>query len=309
MFWYSQSQKKSVSWWQKIVVSVVTLSLNTLTTSPAIGETVMEKVTRTGILKVGTSEDALPFAYRDRNGNLVGFSIDIIELIKNRLQNELDRDIKLELVGLAPKERIPQLVDGEVDIVCDASSFTWERDREIDFSVSYSTTGTRLLTKTENNFWDAQSLAGKQIGALAKTTNEQAIRRIQPQAEIKIVKDRAEGYQALEQGKIDAFADDGILLESRLQTIPNPEDFQIVGYFSREGIACMVPENNSELLNNVNYTLVKFMQGLLAEKPEDVVIFERWFGAQGILPLTEDLKDLMIENMQLLIDFKDEIRE
>ena len=309
MFWYSQSQKKSVSWWQKIVVSVVTLSLNTLTTSPAIGETVMEKVTRTGILKVGTSEDALPFAYRDRNGNLVGFSIDMLELIKNRLQNELDRDIKLELVGLAPKERIPQLVDGEVDIVCDASSFTWERDREIDFSVSYSTTGTRLLTKTENNFWDAQSLAGKQIGALAKTTNEQAIRRIQPQAEIKIVKDRAEGYQALEQGKIDAFADDGILLESRLQTIPNPEDFQIVGYFSREGIACMVPENNSELLNNVNYTLVKFMQGLLAEKPEDVVIFERWFGAQGILPLTEDLKDLMIENMQLLIDFKDEIRE
>ena len=69
----------------------------------------------------------------------------------------------------------------------------------------------------------------------------------------------------------------------------------------------MVPENNSQLLNVVNYSLVDFMQGFLAEKPENVSIFDRWFGAQGVLPLTEDLKLLMIDNMQLLIDFKEEI--
>ena len=164
-----------------------------------------------------------------------------------------------------------------------------------------------MLTKSGNDFWDAESLVGKRIGALAKTTNERSIRRAQPSAEIIIFKDRAAGYQALEQGDIDAFASDGILLESWLQNTSNPEDFQIVGDYSREGIACMVAENNSQFLNTVNYTLVKFMQGFLDNKPENVAIFDRWFGAEGILPLTNDLRNIMIDNMLLLIDFKDQI--
>ena len=125
-------------------------------------------------------------------------------------EEEYDQDIDLELVALEPKERIPQLMSGEVDIVCDASSFTWERDRAIDFSFSYGSTGTRLLTKRGNKYWDPQSLVGVRIGALAQTTNEQAIRRFQPKAEIVLLKDRAEGFAALREGKIDAFASDEI---------------------------------------------------------------------------------------------------
>ena len=66
-------------------------------------------------------------------------------------------------------------------------------------------------------------------------------------------------------------------------------------------------KNNSQLLNVVNYTLVEFMQGVLNDKPEYVAIYERWFGPQGVLPMTQDLKNIMLDNMQLLIDFKDQI--
>ena len=69
----------------------------------------------------------------------------------------------------------------------------------------------------------------------------------------------------------------------------------------------MIPENNSQFLNVVNYTLIEFMQGFLNDKPEYVTIFEQWFGPQGVLPLTQDLRNIMIDNMQLLIDFKDQI--
>ena len=209
----------------------------TRVTAQTMAEKVVEKITRTGKLTAGTSKDALPFAYRDDQGELVGYSVDLLELITRQLEQEYNQEIELELVALQPKERIPQLIAGKVDIVCDASSFTWKRDRQIDFSFSYSSTGTRLLTTPENDFWEAESLKDKRIGALAKTTNERTIRRIQPQAEIILFKDRAAGYEALQQGEIDAFTSDGILLESWLQTIPNPEDFRIVGDFSREGIA------------------------------------------------------------------------
>ena len=294
-------------WAKSTAVCLLSLGLLTSAIPEAVGETVVEKIVRTGTLTAGTSKDAVPFAYRNDAGELVGYSIDILELITRQLEAEYNREIDLELVALQPRERIPQLIAGEVDIVCDASSFTWKRDRQIDFSFSYSSTGTRLLTEKGRDFWDAESLADRRIGALAKTTNEKTIRRIQPQADIVIVKDRAAGFNALRKGEIDAFASDGILLESWLQAEGDRDKWQIVGDFSREGIACMLPENNSQLMNTVNYSLIEFMQGLLDEQPKYVTIFDRWFGAQGVLPLTQDLNNIMLDNMQLLIDFKDRI--
>jgi polar amino acid transport system substrate-binding protein len=294
-------------WTKSGAICFLSLGLLTWATPHAVAETVVEKITRTGTLTAGTSKDALPFAYRNEQGQLVGYSVDILELVTRQLEEEYDQDIDLELVALEPKERIPQLMSGEVDIVCDASSFTWERDRAIDFSFSYGSTGTRLLTKRGNKYWDPQSLVGVRIGALAQTTNEQAIRRFQPKAEIVLLKDRAEGFAALREGKIDAFASDGILLESWLQKAPDRQIWQVVGDYSLEGIACMVAENNSQFLNTVNYTLVEFMQGLVDQKPKSVAIFDRWFGPQGALPLTKDLQEIMIDNIQLLIDFKERI--
>ena len=287
----------------------VTILGTVMTSQSAIAETVMEKVTRTGVLTAGTSKDAFPFAYADNEGKLVGYSVDILALIQQQIEKELGRKIKLRLVALEPNQRIPQLVSNDVDIVCDASSFTWERDKKIDFSVSYGTTGTSLLVKQNNYAAISQSLVGKRIGVLPETTNELAIKRAEPNAEIVYLGDRNEGYSALEQGIIDAFADDDILLQSWLQNISNAENFALAGDYSQEGIACMIPEDNSPFLNHVNFALVRFMQGLIAGKQASVILFDNWFGDRGQVPLTRDLRDLMLENMQLIIDFKEEIPE
>ena len=291
----------------------VLLSLTLL--GPVIGpqlasaETVLEKVARTGTLTAGTSQEALPFAFANDRGELQGYSVDMLKLIQAQLTKELGKKVELKLTALNPEDRIPKIIAGEVDIVCDASSYTWERDKQIDFSVSYGITGTRLLVKKDSGEWEPARLANKRIAAIATTTNELAIRRAQPQAQIVLVKDHAEGYEALKQGTVDAFAADDILLEGWLQTIDNPGDFQVVGYFSKEGIACMMPENNSPFVYQVNYSLVRFMQGYLQGKEPYVKIFERWFGSQAKVPLTQDLRALVLETMQLVIDFKEEIPE
>ena len=291
----------------KLWLSSLTLLGTLLTTQIAIAETVIEKVARTGVLTAGTSKDALPFAYANKEGQLVGYSVDMLTLIQEQLEKELGREIELKLVALEPKERIPQLVSNQVDIVCDASSFTWERDKKIDFSVSYGITGTRLLVKRDNYLTISQSLVGKRIGILPGTTNELAIQRAEPGVKLVSLRDRQQGYSALKQGTIDAFADDSILLESWVHTTNNSEKFFILGYYSQEGIACMIPENNSQFLNNINYALIRFMQNFLSGKQESVALFDRWFGSQGQVPLTRDLRDLMLETMQLIIDFKEEI--
>jgi len=68
------------------------------------------------------------------------------------------------------------------------------------------------------NLGSPESLIGKRIGVLSQTTNELALKRVQPQAKLVFLKDWAEGYAALQQGKIDAFASDSILLEGWLGT-------------------------------------------------------------------------------------------
>jgi polar amino acid transport system substrate-binding protein len=274
---------------------------------------VLEKVVNTGVLTVGTSKDAFPFAYKDKNGRLTGYSIDMSILIQKQVEKELKRPIKLDLIPLNPADRIPKLRSGAVDIVCDAASFTWERERDVDFTVSYSTTGTQLLTRRGQRgkrSWDAAALSGRRIGALPGTTNEQSIRRIQPKAQIVLVKDRAAGYQSLRENKIDAFADDGILLEAWLQRTANTQKFELVSnIFSQEGIACMVPENNSTFLDVANYALIRFMQGFLKGKQPYVQIFDRWFGSRSVMPVSNNLRELIIENMRLTIDAKQEVPE
>ena len=295
--------------YKNIAPVIFGLILSGLMPGIAKAETVMEKVARTGVLTAGTSKDALPFAYSDSQGKLTGYSVDMLTLIQQQLEKELGKKITLKLVAVTPAARIPKIINRQVDIVCDASSFTWERDKTVDFSISYGVTGTQILIKKETNLGSPESLINKRVGVLAGTTNEQAIKQIQPQSKIVYLKTRPEGFAALEQGKIDAFASDSILLEGWLQTAKNQDSFAIVPPrpYSREGIACMVPENNSKFLNSVNYSLVKFMQGFVNDNPKYVAIFDRWFGSQGAVYLNRDLRDLAVETMQLMIEFHEPI--
>lgn len=289
---------------KKIAVAALSLLLTAALPSVASAETVMQKVKRTGVLTAGTSKDAFPFAYKNKEGQLIGYSVDMLKLIQQQLEKELGKKIQLKLVTLNTDERIPNIVNKKVDIVCDASSFTWERNKSVDFSFSYGATGTNLLVKKTSNIDEPKSLIGKRIGVLPKTTNEQAIATAQPQAKLVYFKDREKAYAALQQGKIDGFASDGILLEAWLSTRPNLTNFKVVPDrpLSREGIACMVPENNSDFLDTVNYTFYGFMQGFVNNQSKYVTIFDRWFGPRGAIPLNRDLRELAVETMRIVID-------
>ncbi len=294
---------------KKIAIATLTLLLTAALPGVASAETVMQKVKRTGVLTAGTSKDAFPFAYKNKEGQLIGYSVDMLKLIQQQLEKELGKKIQLKLVALPPAGRIPNIVNRKVDIVCDASSFTWERNKNVDFSFSYGATGTNLLVKKTSNLGEPKSLIGKRIGVLAKTTNEQAIKQAQPQAKLVYLKDRWQGYTALQQGKIDAFADDGILLEAWLARKQNFNSYKVVPDrpLSREGIACMVPENNSDFLDTVNYTFYGFMQGFVNNESRYVTIFDRWFGERGAIPLNRDLRELTVETMRIVIDSHQDI--
>ena len=275
--------------------------------APVLAGSLLPEVGRSGVLVAGTSKDAFPFAYQDSSGQLVGYSVDMMDLVRKELERKTGRPIQLRLVALEPDQRIESLRSGAVNLICDASSFTWARDQKVDFSVSYGITGTQLLVPAGSGLSSPASIAGRRIGAMPGTTNAIAVRRQQPSATLVVMQDREEAYQALREGRIDAFADDGMLLYAWLQRQEDADQYRVSQHtYSREGIACMLPKNDSDFAGTVNLALIRHMKGFLDRNPQSQAIFDRWFGPQSETPVTQDIREVFVETMQLMVDFKED---
>lgn len=272
---------------RKVTIAGLGLLLAVGIAQPAWAETVMEKIARTGILTVGTRTDLVPYSYVNDQGDLVGYSVDVVKLIRDRLQTELGKDITIQIVPETDfSQRMTHLTSGQVDIACD-TAFTWQRDQYVDFSVSYGLSGIRLAVPKDSSLGSSESLAGKRIGVLPNTPAEQTIRLVQPEAVIVPLSGTAQSFAALQQGEVDAIAGDTVVLAGELarngaaNLVLTP-----VEPYARYGIACMVPENNSSFLDLVNYSLMQMMQGYVNG---DTSLVNRWFGSEGIVDLPPEL--------------------
>lgn len=282
-----QSCEFFVSMNKKLSLTGLSLLLVIGVAQPAWAETVMEKVARTGILTVGTRIDLVPYSYVNDRSELVGYSVDVVKLIRDQLQQELGKDITIQVVVEEDfPQRMAHLTSGEVDIACD-TAFTWQRDQVVDFSVSYGLSGIRLLVPRGSSLGTPESLIGKRIGVLPNTVAESTIRVLQPQATIVPLSDVAGSLVALQQGEVDAVAGDTVILAGEVARM-TPNDFALTPAepYARYGIACMVPENNSSFLDLVNYSLVQMMQGYISGEPSPV---SQWFGPEGIVDLPPEL--------------------
>ncbi|GBF54830.1 hypothetical protein N0824_02698 [Microcystis sp. 0824] len=259
--------------------------------SASLAETVVEKVARTGFLTVGTRFDAIPYSYVNDKGELVGYSMDVLERIRKRLETRLGRPVTLQMIEAnQPGEKINLIRSGEIDIAC-STAFTWERAKVVDFSISYSISGIRILAKKGSNFSTPQSLIGKRIALVPTSAAVDVIKLVQPQATIVTTYSTVEeALEALKTGKIDAIAGDSISLAGTILR-DNPKIYEIVPEeaLANFGIACMVPENNSTFLDDVNYAIVKMMQDYITNDTATVSQIDRWFGSQGMVPIPPEL--------------------
>src|SRR5512147_693776 len=82
-------------------------------------ETVFDKVSRTGVLTYGTRADIVPYSYVNNKDKLVGYSVDVIELIRQELQRNLGRSVSVDFKVINNADELIQKVStGEIDIAC-----------------------------------------------------------------------------------------------------------------------------------------------------------------------------------------------
>ncbi|MBJ7899482.1 MAG: transporter substrate-binding domain-containing protein [Cyanobacteria bacterium RI_101] len=257
---------------------------------PAWGGPVLERIRETGVITAGARRDAVPFAFVDSQGRWVGYSIDMLERIRRQAEKQLGKPIQLKLVEATPEERFNLIQANKIDIECASSTFTWARTQKVDFSVSYFADGTKILTRANSGLESAASLNGRAVGVIPNSTNEKAIKVLQPAANLVPLQDQAEGIAKLEAGEIEAFAGDGIVLEGLRQKLKKPQDWAIVPNFpyQYESYACLLPKDDSDWRNLVNYALIQYMEGVVSDQTAAVAVYEKWFGEEGLAPYPRD---------------------
>lgn len=162
----------------------------------------LKNILKTGTLRVGVSLFT-PWAITQRDGQLVGFEIDVAKQLAK------DLGVKPEFHVLEWKKIMPALLKREIDIIAAGMVITPQRALKFNFSQPYDSSGIGLvtnisLTKTFNGPHDLNK-PEVIITAVTGTISEDVAHRVFPNATIKTLSSSQEALQAVAKGKVHAY--------------------------------------------------------------------------------------------------------
>jgi polar amino acid transport system substrate-binding protein len=244
-------------------------------------ETTLEKIGRTGTLTIGTRTGSPPFAFVNKNNEWVGFSIDLVEqAIVPVIAKKAGKEIKVEKKESTPQTRIPLLTSNAVDLIAETMTDTQSRRDSVDFSLTFFATGAQFLVKKGSPIKGLQSIAGRRIAAQQGSTNARIIRERVPNVKLLEFPDQPAAFQALVQGQVQAYTNDGIQLAGLKAKAPKPDEWVVVGeFFSYEPYGMAMRKNDSDFRQIVN---VGLMDAIASGKYFD--LYDKWFGSKSDVP-------------------------
>lgn len=232
-----------------------------------------------GKMICGTLGTAEPFSFQHpQTRQIVGYDVDICQKIADAV------GVPMELKPIAVEARIPELLQGRVDILAANLGYTPERAQQIDFSYSYFVSQQKLMTTKESGIKTIEGLAGKKITAIKGSSSEQGVRRLIPTAETVTFQDTSSAFLALAQDKVDGFcASELILVKLRDQSkVPM---FVIEKSLFVEPWGLGLRKGETAFKEIVNSTLAK-----LSAAGEHDKIFSKWLGEGTAFNIKRDFK-------------------
>ena len=260
-------------------------------------ETTLEKIEKSGVLVIGTRTGSPPFGYVNQKNEWVGFSIDLVEkAILPAVSKKLNKRVILEKKESAPATRIPLLQSNAVDLIAETMTDTQARREQVDFSLTFFVTGAQFLVKKGTPIKGIQSIAGKRVAAQQGSTNARIIRERAPSARLVEFPDQPAAFQALVQGQVQAYTNDGIQLAGLRARAPKPDNWAVVGdFYSYEPYGMAMRRNESDFRHLVNVGLMDAIEsGLYFE------IYDKWFGPKGEIPYPLTLENKRFLQLQVV---------
>ena len=261
---------------------------------------VLDTIAKTGVIHAGTRLDAIPFAFDDGSGHPIGFSVDLLEAIRAAAEAEVGRPVKLDLSVITPANRIQMVADGSLDIVCEITTPTWDREKSVDFSIPIFRDGTRILT-FRDTLRDTPNPKDMVIGVAEGTTTSSILQDALPGVTIKTYPSMDAAFTALGKGEVQGVANIGVVLLGLSKKFEPNRSVVLLprsAPFGNETMACILPQNDSKWRDFVNHTIIKLMDGLGDYRGAYMDMHEKWFGREGVMayPLDRSTRDYLLQS-------------
>jgi len=94
-------------------------------------------------LRIGTTCTYFPFNYKDSDGNLTGYDVDVAREVASRI------GVKTEFVCQAWSGLIPAIMAEKFDMIVASMSITEKRKKKLDFTVPYRISEGRLIGRID----------------------------------------------------------------------------------------------------------------------------------------------------------------
>lgn len=269
----------------------------------------LKKIHDENTIVLGVRDGSLPFSYFDGQ-RTVGYSQTIALAIVDEVKRTLNLPtLKVREVTVTSTNRLPMLLNSQIDIECGSTAHTRERESQAAFSNSFFVYAVRLIARRDAGITDFADLADKTVTTTAGTTIERRLRQLNSDRRLHMrivsARDHREAFAMVQTSRAAAFVMDEPLLYGFKASDPHPDDYVVTGTSLGDEIyACMLRKNDEPFRKLVN-SVITWMQ----TSGEAEHLYEVWFmqpippnGIRLGFPLTPQMRALFAHPNDTPID-------
>lgn len=268
----------------RMMITAACLLLLSLNVQSADWTGTMQKVNDTGRFVIGYAPDAVPVSFKNESGEAAGYSVELCRRIAAAVKNELGLgELQIDYVPLvSPQSGMDAVVNGDIDIECGVSTVTLSRRAKVDFTLMTLITGASVLARQGSGIGSNIDLAGKDIAVLKGTTTEAVLNKFleinEFNARVVLVDTQEEGMILLNEGKVDAYSSDQIILMGQIIRAEDQSAYVLAqDVFSFEPYAFMVRKDDSQFRLVADSALARLYRTAGIQR-----LYHTWFGRFGI---------------------------
>jgi polar amino acid transport system substrate-binding protein len=233
-------------------------------------EDAINTILKRGKLLVGLEAGYMPFEMRSKEGEVIGFDVDMTKAMAKAM------GVEIEFVNTNWDGIIPALMTKKFDLIASGMTVTQGRNLKINFANPYISVGQTILLN--------KNLAGKitsykqlnnpkyTIASKLGTTGEKAVKRMIPRAKYLSYETEQEGSMEVISGKIDAFVYDLPFNAIMANTKGKGKIVHLDTAFTFEPLGWAIRKGDPDFLNWLN----NFMYQIKNDGTYDK-IYAKWF--------------------------------
>ena len=261
-------------------IAVACLVVGSFVASAAQAE-LLDDIKSRGTLVCGVLGNLEPFGYQDpKTRETAGYEIDLCRDLAK------DLGVKAELKVVSSQARIPELLEGRLDVLAALISYSPERAEQVAFSDAYVADTFNAVVKKNSNIKKLDDLVAARISVLKGSFLEPLTQKRFPKSTVLSFEDAPTAFTALLQDRVGATVQRATQVRAlQIRLGDNDPTAIIEEPLTAQKSAFATRKDNPKFVERMNAFLVEYEASGRGQ-----ALFDKWIGANSKFKLTRHFK-------------------